>query len=380
MFRFPLACAALLTSTVAVVGCSTVASQPAAGAWPPAMAAIAHRGASALRPEHTLAAYQKAIDDGADIIEPDLVITKDGVLVARHENAIAIVKADGSLQEATTNVMDKPEFASRKTTKVIDGKPITGWFVEDFSLAELKTLRARERIPAIRPANVAFNDQFEVPTLQEVIELAKAQTAKTGRTIGIYPETKHPTYFQDIGLPLEAPLIATLHKNGWNHAGAPVLIQSFEVSNLRALKAQTSVRLMQLVTPNGKPYDFVKQGKKENFADLITEAGLRDMATYAWGVAPSKSMVLPVEKNGDIGAVKPLVAQAKAAGLKVHVWTLRPENNFLPEAYKLAPVADKTQRGRALDEMQRFIDSGVDGIFSDDPAVIVQALRTRGLR
>ena len=170
MFRFPLACAALLTSTVAVVGCSTVASQPAAGAWPPAMAAIAHRGASALRPEHTLAAYQKAIDDGADIIEPDLVITKDGVLVARHEKAIAIVKADGSLQEATTNVMDKPEFASRKTTKVIDGKPITGWFVEDFSLAELKTLRARERIPAIRPANVAFNDQFEVPTLQEVIE------------------------------------------------------------------------------------------------------------------------------------------------------------------------------------------------------------------
>lgn len=344
------------------------------------MAVIAHRGASALRPEHTLAAYQKAIDDGADIIEPDLVITKDGVLVARHENAIAILKADGSLQEATTNVADKPEFASRKTTKQIDGKAITGWFVEDFTLAELKTLRARERIPAIRPANTQFNDQFEVPTLQEVIDLAKAQTTKTGRTIGIYPETKHPTYFQSIGLPLEAPLLASLQKNGWNRADAPVLIQSFEVSNLRALKQQTPVRLMQLVSPKGQPYDFVAQGKKEGFADLLTDDGLREMRSYAWGVAPSKSMVLPVEKNGEIGAVKPLVAQAQAAGLKVHVWTLRPENNFLPAAYQLPPVADKTQRGRALDEMQRFIDSGVDGIFSDDPSVIVQALRARGQR
>ena len=369
-----------LRAVTAAALLTTWALGAVAQAWPPTPTVIAHRGASALRPEHTLAAYQKAIDDGADIIEPDLVITKDGVLVARHENAIAILNADGSVKEATTDVVDRPEFAGRKTTKTIDGQQITGWFTEDFTLAELKTLRARERIPAQRPANVAYNGQFEVPTLQEVIDLAKAQSAKTGRTIGIYPETKHPTYFQSIGLPLEAPLLATLQKNGWNHANAPVLIQSFEVNNLRALKQNTTVRLMQLVSPKGQPYDFVAQGKKEGFAELLTEAGLRDMRSYAWGVAPSKSMVLPVEKNGEIGPVKPLVAQAQAAGLKVHVWTLRPENNFLPAAYQLPPVADKTQRGRALDEMQRFIDSGVDGIFSDDPAVIVQALRRRGQR
>lgn len=327
-----------------------------------------------------MAAYQKAIDDGADFIEPDLVITKDGVLVARHENAIAILNADGSLKEATTNVADKPEFAGRKTTKVVDGQAITGWFVEDFTLAELKTLRARERIPAIRPANAQYNDQFEVPTLQEVIELAQAQTAQTGRTIGIYPETKHPSYFQSLGLPLEPPLLATLQKNGWDSAAAPVLIQSFEVSNLRALKQQTGVRLMQLVASKGQPYDFVLQGKKEGFADLLTEAGLRDMASYAWGVAPSKSMVLPVEKNGEIGAVQPLVAQAHAAGLKVHVWTLRPENNFLPGAYRLPPSADKTQRGRAVDEALQFVQSGVDGIFNDDPAVTLQAARQAGKR
>ena len=374
--------ASLIATAWAVAGCASApaAADKTAATGPTAMAVIGHRGASALRPEHTLASYQQAIDDGADIIEPDLVITKDGVLVARHENAIAILKPDGSLLEATTNVADKPEFASRKTTKQIDGKPITGWFVEDFTLAELKTLRARERIPAIRPANAQFNDRFEVPTLQEVIDLAKAQTAKTGRTIGIYPETKHPTYFQSIGLPLEAPLLATLQKNGWNRADAPVLIQSFEVSNLRALKQQTPVRLMQLVSPKGQPYDFVAQGKPEGFADLLTDAGLRDMRSYAWGIAPSKSMVLPVEKNGEIGAVKPLVAQAQAAGLQVHVWTLRPENNFLPAAYRSAPVDDTTQRGRAADEMRAFVASGVNGIFTDDPAVLTGVLRQLGQR
>ena len=204
------ALATCLLSTAVPAIAQTPAGATALAAWPPQPVLIAHRGASALRPEHTLAAYQQAIDDGADIIEPDLVITQDGVLVARHENAIAIVNADGVVQEATTNVAERPEFASRKTTKTIDGKPLTGWFTEDFTLAELKTLRARERIPQLRPANTRYNDQFEVPTLQEVIDLAKAQSAKTGRTIGIYPETKHPSYFQSIGLPLEAPLLEVL--------------------------------------------------------------------------------------------------------------------------------------------------------------------------
>ena len=363
----------------AVTPSADLPSRELAPTWPPAFAIIGHRGASALRPEHTLAAYQQAIDDGADIIEPDLVITKDGVLVARHENALAILQPDGRLQEATTNVADKPEFSRLQTTKQIDGKPITGWFVEDFTLAELKTLRARERIPAIRPANAALNDQFEVPTLQEVIELAKAQTLITGRTIGIYPETKHPSYFQSIGLPLEKPLLAILQKNGWNRADAPVLIQSFEVSNLRALHPQTPVRLMQLVVPKGQPYDFVAQGKKEGFADLLTAQGLRDMARYAYGVAVSKSMVLPVE-NGALGPVQPLVAQAQAAGLKVHVWTLRPENHFLSAAYRLPPVDHPAQRGRAVEEALQFVRSGVDGIFSDDPAVLVQAAQQAGKR
>lgn len=220
---------AVLAATIWLSGCVT--SQPlqqhsAVQAEVARPLLIAHRGASAVRPEHTLEAYREAIRAGADFIEPDLVITKDGVLVARHENAMAILNADGSVKEATTNVAERPEFADRKTTKRIDGKDITGWFAEDFTLAELKTLRARERIPAVRPANVRFNDQFEVPTLQEIIDLAKAESARLGRTIGIYPETKHPSYFQSIGLPLEPALLKVLEDNGWNHADAPVLVQS----------------------------------------------------------------------------------------------------------------------------------------------------------
>lgn len=351
-------------------------------AWPPTPTVIAHRGASALRPEHTLAAYQQAIDDGADIIEPDLVITKDGVLVARHENAIAILNADGSVKEATTDVVDRPEFAGRKTTKTIDGKSITGWFTEDFTLAELKTLRSRERIPAQRPANVAYNGQFEVPTLQEVIDLAKAATAKTGRTIGIYPETKHPTYFQSIGQPLEAPLLATLDKNGWNHKDAPVFVQSFEVSNLQAIRKLSSVRLVQLVAPSGRPYDFVAQGaaNTRSYADLITPEGLKQVATYANAIGPFKTLVAPV-KDGVPGEPTPLVARARAEGLGVHIWTLRPENAFLPAGLKKAPTTDGTVRGDSVAEITAYLRAGVDGFFTDDPAVgraAVQAFKAMG--
>ncbi|RYF65577.1 MAG: glycerophosphodiester phosphodiesterase [Comamonadaceae bacterium] len=339
-------------------------------AWPPTPTVIAHRGASALRPEHTLAAYQKAIDDGADIIEPDLVITKDGVLVARHENAIAILGADGAVKEATTDVVDRPEFAARKATKTIDGQSITGWFTEDFTLAELKTLRARERIPAQRPANVAYNGQFEVPTLQEVIDLAKAQSAKTGRTIGIYPETKHPTYFQSIGQPLEAPLLAVLEKNGWNHQDAPVFVQSFEVTNLQAIRKLSTVRLVQLVAPSGRPYDFVAQGaaNTRSYADLLTPDGLQQVATYANAIGPFKTLVVPV-KDGVLGEPTGLVARARAAGLGVHIWTLRPENAFLPVGLKAAPATDGTQRGDSVAEITAYLRAGIDGFFTDDPAV-----------
>jgi len=356
-----LAMAATVVMTTACGGSDTPA-------WPPTPTVIAHRGASALRPEHTLAAYQKAIDDGANIIEPDLVITKDGVLVARHENAIAIVNADGSVREATTDVMDRPEFAARKTTKTIDGTAITGWFVEDFTLAELKTLRARERIPAIRPANVAYNGQFEVPTLQEVIDLAKAQSAAKGRIIGIAPETKHPSFFQSIGMPLEPALLAVLTQNGWNSKDAPVYVQSFEVANLKALRKQSTVRLVQLLSNGGRPYDFTASGNPQTYANMATAAGLKEIATYADVVGAHKNLVIPV-KDGALGTPTTLVKDAHALNLAVHIWTLRPENAFLPAAYKKAPTTDNTVRGDSVSEIQTFLKAGVDGFFTDDSAV-----------
>lgn len=383
MDRFPrrraLALAGAATGLL-LAGCAAPrppATQMDAADWPPRPALIAHRGASALRPEHTLAAYREAIAAGADFIEPDLVITRDGVLVARHENAIAILAADGSLKEATTNVADRPEFASRKTTKTIDGQAITGWFVEDFTLAELKTLRARERIPAIRPANAQFNDRFEVPTLQEVIDLAKAESARTGRTIGIYPETKHPSYFQSIGLPLEPALLRLLQDNGWNHARAPVFVQSFEVENLRWMRERSTVRMVQLLAPQGRPYDSVARGTGPGYADMITPAGLAAIARYAQGIGPSKSMVIPVVQGAN-AAPTSLVADAHRAGLLVHPWTLRPENAFLPLRLKSAPVGDGTQRGNARADMEDFLRAGIDGVFTDDPAVgraAIDALR-----
>jgi glycerophosphoryl diester phosphodiesterase len=368
MIRLPHWAAAVLLATA---GFGVLAQ-----AWPPTPTVIAHRGASALRPEHTLAAYQQAIDDGADIIEPDLVITRDGVLVARHENAIAILNADGTVKEATTDVVDRPEFAGRKTTKTIDGQTITGWFTEDFTLAEIKTLRARERIPAVRPANLAFDGRFAIPTLQEVIDLAKAQSARTGRTIGIYPETKHPTYFRTIGLPLEPPLLAVLDRNGWNHRDAPVFVQSFEVGNLQAIRQHSSVRLVQLVAPSGRPYDFVAQGNANarSYADLITPAGLREVARYANAIGPFKTLVVPV-KDGLPGEPTSLVAMARAEGLAVHIWTLRPENVFLPQGLRKAPASDPTVRGDSMAEIIAYLRAGIDGFFTDDPAVGRAAVR-----
>ncbi|MDR0201751.1 MAG: glycerophosphodiester phosphodiesterase [Delftia acidovorans] len=377
MNRFPRRRALALAGAAAgllLAGCATpqAAHSPSQAAdWPPRPALIAHRGASALRPEHTLEAYREAIRAGADFIEPDLVITRDGVLVARHENAIAILAADGSLKEATTNVADRPEFAARKTTKTIDGQAITGWFVEDFTLAELKTLRARERIPAIRPANVQFNDRFEVPTLQEIIDLAKAESARTGRTtrtIGIYPETKHPSYFQSIGLPLEPVLLKLLADNGWNHAQAPVFVQSFEVENLRWIRARSSLRLVQLLAPTGRPYDSVVRGTGPGYADMATPAGLAEIARYADGIGPSKSMVIPVVQGAN-AAPTALVADAHRAGLLVHPWTLRPENAFLPLSLKAPPAQDGARRGNARADMDDFLRTGIDGIFTDDPSV-----------
>ncbi|OON60862.1 glycerophosphodiester phosphodiesterase [Massilia sp. KIM] len=328
-------------------------------AWPPVPTVTGHRGASAVRPEHTLAAYQKAIEDGADIVEPDLVATKDGVLVARHENEIS----------GTTNVSTLSQFASRKTTKTIDGVAVTGWFTEDFTLAELKTLRARERIPNNRPANVSFNDQFEIPTLQEVIDLVRRESEARNKTIGLYPETKHPTYFKNIGLPLEKRLVDTLVANGYKGKNAAVYIQSFETANLKELRGMTDMRLVQLLdSPTNAPYDFVAARNGRTYADLITPAGLKEIAAYADVVSPYKEIIIPRTSANELGAPTQFVANARAAGLKVHTWTLRPENPFLPVSLRAAPVTSLSQRGNAVAEITAYLNAGIDGFFTDDPA------------
>jgi glycerophosphoryl diester phosphodiesterase len=299
-----------------------LASAPAA----PRPLIIGHRGASGHRPEHTLASYRLAAEMGADFVEPDLVSTKDGVLIARHENEIG----------GTTDVAAK--FPDRKTTKTVDGQAIAGWFTEDFTLAEIKTLRANERL-AFRSHE--YDGKFEVATFEEVIALAQQLARELGRPIGIYPETKHPTYFRGIGLPIEEKLLAALDAHGWNSREAPVFIQSFESGNLRALRPKTRVRLIQLVSTPA----------------TLDAAGLKDIASYADGIGPEKRLVVPVDANGNLGAPTDLVARAHAAGLLVHVWTLRIDKEFLPAGYK----------GRAESEFEQFRDLGVDGLFTDFP-------------
>lgn len=313
---------------------------------------IAHRGASGERPEHTLAAYELAVEQGADFIEPDLVMTKDGQLVARHENNIS----------DTTDVSSRAEFKDRKTSKVIDGTKHSGWFTEDFTLAELKALRAKERLPLLRRGNTKYDGRFEVPTLREVIALAKSASVKTGRTIGIYPETKHSSYFASIGLPMEAKLVAELKAAGWDHADAPVFIQSFEVNNLKALKQLTRVKLIQLLDADGGPAD----NAQPNYAAMITPEGLKAIATYATGIGPAKALVVKAD-----GTVTPLVADAHAAGLKVHPWTFRAENFFLPSGLRAG--INPAGHGRLGEEISRHLAAGVDGFFTDFPYLGVEA-------
>jgi glycerophosphoryl diester phosphodiesterase len=323
---------------------------------------IGHRGAAGYRPEHTLAGYELAARMGADYIEPDLVSTKDGVLVARHENDIT----------ATTNVADHPEFAGRRTTKTIDGVQITGWFTEDFTLKELKTLRAKERIPDIRQRNTIYDNRFEVPTFQEVIDLTKRLSRELHRPIGIYPETKHPTYFRSIGLPLEPGLVKTLNRNHLNDDDAKVFVQSFEVGNLKALNRELEVPLVQLLAARtAKPYDFVVSGDPRTYADLATPQGLRDIARYADGVGPSKDYIVPRDAAGRSLPPTTFVTDAHKAGLVVHPYTFRNENTFLP--LELRSSADPAAYGNAIAEYEQFFDLGVDGVFTDNADTAVEA-------
>jgi glycerophosphoryl diester phosphodiesterase len=329
---------------------------------------FAHRGASALRPEHTLAAYAKAIADGADFVEPDLVSTKDGVLVARHEAFLS----------ETTDVAKRPEFAGRRIRKTIDGETHEGWFVDDFTLVELKTLRAIERIPASRPGSARYDGMFQVLTFEEVIDFVAAQSATTGRVIGLVPELKHSTYFARVGLPLEERFIATLAAHEYTRR-APVEIQSFEVANLRLLREQlgkhANLRLMQLVGVGPvKPSDVEAAGGTLTYAEMATPAGLRAVAQYADVFSPPTRALIPLKKDGRLDAPTALAADARAAGLRLETWTFRPENRFIAADFRDGGGEHARNEAGSIAEMRRYLQLGLDGFFTDDPALGLKAV------
>jgi glycerophosphoryl diester phosphodiesterase len=322
---------------------------------------IGHRGASGYAPEHTLVSYFIAIEQGADYIEPDLVMTRDGVLVARHENEIG----------GTTDVAARREFADRRTTKTIDGVSVTGWFTEDFLLEELKTLRARERIPGLRPANTRLDGSLEIPTLEEILALARgveerrrARARELGlpapQPIGVYPETKHPSHFAGLGLAMEEPLVAALERHDYRGWDGRAFLQSFETANLRILSRLTRLPLVQLIEAVGAPFDFLQSGDPRTYADLVTPRGLEEVAAYAACIGPAKSLLIPRGGDGRLTGPTSLVQDCHAAGLQVHAWTFRAESAFLPTGLDLAG------------ELGEFLALGMDGFFTDQPDVGVR--------
>jgi glycerophosphoryl diester phosphodiesterase len=316
---------------------------------------VAHRGASGYRPEHTLAAYQLGIRMGADYIEPDLVATKDGRLVARHENEIS----------GTTNVEDVPEFADRETTKSIDGVPVTGFFTEDFTLAELRTLRAEERLPDVRPDNTRYDGRFEIPTFEQVLRMVRDHNARPGRDVGLYIETKHPTFFDSIGLSLEEPMLRALRRFGFEEPGSKVFLQSFETGNLQELDAMTDLPLVQLMNNTGAPYDLVVKGDPRTYEDLASRRGLRGVSAYADGVGPEKSLVIPRNPDGSADRRTALVGDAHEFGMLVHVFTIRDENQFMATDWRRGTDPDAT--GNVFGEITSYLEAGVDGFFADYP-------------
>ncbi|MGJ9421895.1 glycerophosphodiester phosphodiesterase family protein [Aeromicrobium sp. CF3.5] len=322
---------------------------------------IGHRGVPGVRLEHTRPSYELAIEQGANYIEPDVVCSRDGHLVVRHENEIS----------GTTDIAHRPEFADRKVTKVIDGIPLSGWFTEDLTLDELKSLRTRERLPDLRPQNLALDG--EILTFEEVLDIAESATATTGRTIGVCVETKHPTYFAGLDLDLDDRLIETFDRRGINEASGPVVIQSKEVGNLQRLRDRTPLQLLQLIDLRGAAFDLADAGDPRTFADLTTPAGLAEIATYADGIGPHKSQVIARHPGHRLAGETGLVGRAHDHGLLVHVWTMRNENNFLPLDLRLGQ--DRRAAGDAAAEYRLFLDAGVDGFFSDFTQTAVQAVQ-----
>jgi glycerophosphoryl diester phosphodiesterase len=339
----------ILACILALVPLAPAAAAAAAGN----VLVIAHRGASGERPEHTLAAYERAIDQGADYIEPDLVVTRDLVLIARHENELS----------GTTDVAERAEFAGRRQTKEIDGKLVSGWFAEDFTLAEIRTLRARERIPGVRPANARFDGLWQIPTFAEIAALVKAKSAETGRRIGLYPELKHPTFLlQSAGIDSVDLLVRAVKAADLD---APLHVQCFEVAPLRRLKTLLpGATRVQLVAAEGGPADEPAL----RYAAMTAPAGLAEIARYADVVGADVRLLL-----GPDGAALPLVSDARAAGLKLHAWTLRKENLFLPPALRTG--GGETATGKVAELVAQLRRAGVEGVFTDDPALVVPAAR-----
>ncbi|MYS06355.1 glycerophosphodiester phosphodiesterase [Streptomyces sp. SID6041] len=322
----------------------------------PVPTVIAHRGASGYRPEHTLGSYRHALDLGAHVIEQDLVPTRDGHLVCRHENDIT----------GTTDVADHPEFASRRTTKSVDGVSLNGWFTEDFTLAELKTLRAKERIPAVRQENTLYDGRWTIPTFEEVLRWAEDEGRRRGRRIWLHVETKHPTYFRGLGLGLEERLARLLRRYGRDRADSPVFLQSFEPTSVQRLaKLVDSPGVVLLSGPASRPWDFVQAGDPRTVADLVTPEGLRWIASYAQGIGPSLDLVILKDASGRLGDPTTLVRDAHRAGLILHPYTHRNENSFLPAEFRRG--TDPTAYGDSFGALKRYLATGIDGIFSDNP-------------
>jgi glycerophosphoryl diester phosphodiesterase len=356
--------ASVLAALVAPAQASLAGMAESAHTAPARPWVIAHRGASAHRPEHTLAAYALAMEQGADAIEPDLVMTRDGVLVARHENELS----------DTTDVAQRPEFAARKDRRRVDGDWVSGWFVEDFSLAELKTLRARERLPQLRSRE--WDGQHEVPTFDEIVALVSAHAAATGRVIGLVPEIKHPSHFAALGLAMEQPLLDALAAHPYTRR-APVLIQSFETANLRALREQLprdgNIRLLQLLgNPRQSPYDVVLAGSGPSYAQMATPEGLAELAGYADAIGPPYQSLALRPEGGRYRSA--LVEAAHAAGLDVVAYTFRPENQFLEPRFRSGAGPSARNEKGALRQLSAFLSAGLDGVFADDPALARQAV------
>ncbi|MER6318197.1 glycerophosphodiester phosphodiesterase [Streptomyces sp. NPDC001581] len=317
---------------------------------------IGHRGASGYRPEHTLGSYQLALDLGADVIEQDLVPTKDGHLVCRHENEIG----------GTTDVADHPEFAARRTTKSVDGVSVTGWFTEDFTLAELKTLRAKERIPAVRQRNTLYDGQWAVPTFEEVLRWANREGRRRDKQVWLHVETKHPSYFRALGLGLEEPLAKLLRRYGRDRHDSAVFLQSFEPSSIQRLSRLVSApRVVLLSAANTRPWDFEQAKDPRTVADLVKPEGLKWISGFAQGVGPTMDLILPRTADGRLGTPTTLVKDAHARGLVLHPYTARNENSFLPAEYRKG--TDPAAYGDALAAFRTYFEQGIDGIFTDNP-------------